>query len=216
MRVLLTLADAPIRSEITAAVKNIAHIDLVGVAGSLRQARSYCLLHDPDVLVIDLDMPDGSGLDLIRECRRLSATMEIMVISPVADDLTVLAAIEAGATSYLDQTFRAVDLIAAIDNLSHGHSPVTSAVARIMIRRIQQMAPPATEKRAISAITDRERDVLWGLAKGYRYSEIATILSITKHTVISHVKSICRKLQVNSRSEAVFVAISQNIIYIKN
>lgn len=214
IRVLLVEDETHIRNRMAAILGGAAALELVAVAETLEQARALCAAHVPAVLVTDLKLPDGSGFDLIRETRRLFPAMEIMVVSALGDERSVLAAIEAGAAGYILKDSSSVDLVGSVLELMAGRSPISTSIARTIVRRVQAQpagAPPATPP---PALTERETDILWGIAKGFTYGDIADRLGISRNTVLTHIKNIYRKLEVNSRGEAVFTAINHKIINI--
>ena len=163
------------------------------------------------VLITDLQLPDGHGFDLIRLARERQPEMEIMVISVLGDEESVVTAISAGASGFLLKDARALDIVRSVRDLIAGRSPISTAVARYIIRVVQETAPPES---AEALLTDREMDILWGIAKGFTYKDVAERLEISSNTVPTHIKNIYRKLEVNSRSEAVFEAVQRGLIKI--
>ncbi|MEM7168591.1 MAG: response regulator transcription factor [Pseudomonadota bacterium] len=161
------------------------------------------------VLITDLKLPDGHGFELIRMARHERPDMEIMVISVLGDEQSVVTAISAGASGFLLKDARALDIVRSVRELMAGRSPISTSVARFIIQVVQQSAEPETKNRLL---TDREMDILWGIAKGFTYKDVAERLEISPNTVPSHIKNIYRKLEVNSRSEAVFEAIQRGLI----
>jgi DNA-binding NarL/FixJ family response regulator len=138
---------------------------------------------------------------------------EAMVISVLADDRNVIEAIEAGASGYLLKDSDPINIIDAIVDLLEGRSPISSTIARTIIRRIAgkdtgEQRPDETGEK----LTPRETDILWGIAKGFTYGELAESLQISKQTVPVHIKNIYRKLQANNRSEAVYEASRRGLI----
>lgn len=209
--IVLVEDDEPIRMRMAAILDAAVSLDLVAHAATLAEARVLVRHHRPAVLITDLRLPDGSGLDLIRETRRDQPATEIMVVSALGDERNVLDAVAAGASGYILKDSAPVDLVEATLGLVAGHSPISTSIARTIIRRMQDKpAEPAP------LLTDRETDVLWGIAKGLTYAELADSLGISRNTVMTHIKNIYRKLEVNSRGEAVFAAINQNIIVLGN
>jgi DNA-binding NarL/FixJ family response regulator len=213
--VMLVEDDAPIRERMAAALGDDDGLDLVGMAATLADARLLCARLRPMVLITDLMLPDGSGIDLNREVRANDPAAEIMVVSALGNDQSVLEAVEAGAGGYILKDATSLDLSNAVRELVAGHSPISSSIARTIVRRVQRSAA-GTAAPAAPKLTAREMDILWGIAKGYTYNDLADALGISRNTVPTHIKNIYRKLEVKSRSEAVFVAIDRNMIKIGN
>lgn len=212
IRVMLVEDDAPIRERMAAILGAAGELELVAVAANVQDARALRTTHVPAVMVTDLKLPDGSGLDLIRETRRLFPAMEIMVVSVLGDERSVLAAIEAGAAGYILKDSTSVDLVGSVLDLIAGRSPISTSIARTIIRRVQEKPAAVNDEPPPPPLTEREVDILWGIAKGFTYADIAERLGISRNTVLTHIKNIYRKLEVNSRGEAVFAAIHHKII----
>lgn len=213
--IVLVEDDAPTCAYLVEKLSKAPDLTILATAGSLAEARAALARHAPNVLITDLQLPDGHGVDLIREVRgRLPAT-DIMVISVLGDEQTVMAALRAGASGYILKDAPAIDLIAAVRDLVEGRSPISAAIARHIIRLVQaggSNGGPDVGLPVPAALTAREIDVLWGIAKGFTYKDIADRLGISRHTVPTHIKNIYRKLEVNSRSEAVFEAVQRRLI----
>jgi DNA-binding NarL/FixJ family response regulator len=216
--VLLVEDDPPTRQRLHD-VLSAAGFDVSSVA-SLSEARAALDSTDragPDVLLTDLQLPDGHGTALIREVRQRCPDTEIMVISIFGDEQSVLSAITVGATGYLLKDAFPADIAAAVRDLLAGHSPISSSIARYIVRQTQGQTQEQTKAAQqlplnTARLTPRETDILWGIAKGFSYTDIAGRLGLSRHTVPSHIKNIYRKLEVNSRSEAVFEAVQQGLI----
>jgi DNA-binding NarL/FixJ family response regulator len=190
-------------------------LEVVGAAATLAEGRAALApQRRVDVALIDLALPDGDGLELIRDVRRRADAPEVIVISVFGDEEHVVAAIEAGATGYLLKDRPPYDVATAILELLAGGSPISPAIARHLLQRC--VAPsPSPAIRAVASperLTARERDVLEVLARGFTYDEAAQILDVSFHTVASHVKHIYGKLAVGSRSEAVYEAVQLGIL----
>jgi len=142
---------------------------------------------------------------------------EIMVISALGDEESVISAITVGATGYLLKDAFPTDIATTVRDLVAGHSPISASIARFIVRRTQGVAqnsaePPRGPALNTARLTPREIDILWGIAKGFSYAEIASHLGLSKQTVPGHIKNIYRKLEVHTRSEAVFEAVQQGLI----
>jgi DNA-binding NarL/FixJ family response regulator len=189
----------------------------VAAAASLGEARSSLATRTPKVLLTDLQLPDGHGIDLIREVRTRFPNVDIMVISALGDEETVISAITVGATGYILKDAFPTDIAATVRELVAGHSPISASIARFIVRRTQaqsatQAEPSPGLELNTAKLTPREIDILWGIAKGFSYAEIADHLGMSKQTVPSHIKNIYRKLEVHTRGEAVFEAVQQGLI----
>ena len=165
----------------------------------------------PDVLLIDLGLPDGSGVDLMHETSRRYPATDIMVVTVFGDEEHVLAAIEAGATGYILKDSIPEQFVGLIRQLRSGGSPISPMIARQLLKRFKPgaEAPRATEDAGLSA---RESEVLSLIAKGFSFGEIARLLGVSPHTVTTHVKKIYQKLAVHSRGEAVYEAGKMGLI----
>lgn len=185
----------------------------VTTAATLAEARAALAAGRPRVLLTDLQLPDGHGVELIREMRETSPNTEIMVISILGDEQSVISAIMVGATGYLLKDAFPTDIAATVRDLVAGHSPISASIARFIVRRTQGAAEkPGVAPLNTAKLTPREIDILWGIAKGFSYAEIAGHLGLSRQTVPGHIKNIYRKLEVNTRGEAVFEALQQGLI----
>jgi DNA-binding NarL/FixJ family response regulator len=185
----------------------------VEAAMTLAEARASLQKRKPRVLLTDLQLPDGHGVELIRETRARLPDTEIMVISILGDEESVISAITVGATGYILKDAFPTDIAATVRELVAGHSPISASIARFIVRRTQSTAePPPGPQLNTTKLTPREIDILWGIAKGFSYAEIASHLGMSKQTVPGHIKSIYRKLEVHTRGEAVFEAVQQGLI----
>ena len=162
-----------------------------------------------DVLLIDLGLPDRSGLDVIRRCRDLQPACAMMVLTIFGDEANMLSAFEAGAGGYLLKDGTEADLAAHVLSLHAGGSPMSPIIARQLLVRWQgAAASPAAEIQATTreALTPRESEVLALIAKGFTYAETAQRMGVLPSTVQSHVRNIYGKLDVRNKAEAVFEA----------
>ena len=181
---------------------------LLAAVGDLASARRAIERQAPDVLLTDLGLPDGSGIELIRETAARHPATDIMVISVFGDEEHVLASIEAGATGYILKDSLPDEFVGLIAQLRAGGSPISPVIARKLLKRFQpkKEAVGQVPDAASPSLTQRESEVLALIAKGFSFAEIARLLEVSPHTITAHVKRIYQKLAVHSRGEAVYEA----------
>ena len=212
-RVAIIEDDPVLREELALIVGLAPDLEVIGVADGLERGR-VLLTRDIDVLLIDLALSDGSGIDLIRETSARNAGIRIIVISVFGDARSVVQSIEAGADGYLLKGAESAEAANAIRSVLDGGAPISPSVAGHILARMRgrEAAPTGTTGPSLSP---KEVAVLTDLAKGFRYKEVARLQGISPNTVGDHVKSIYRKLAVSSRSEAVFEAVQAGLIRLK-
>jgi len=186
-------------------------------AFNLGQAREALACKVPDLIVSDLRLPDGFAVDFLAEARERHPSLEILVISVLGDETTIMAAIAAGASGYLLKDALPDDIHATAKEVLAGGSPISPSIARYIVKRVRRDALLAGEDTDAESIerprlTPRELDILWGIAKGLTYNEIADRLDLSRNTVPGHIKAIYRKLQVETRGEAVYEAVQYGLI----
>ncbi|MCX7556871.1 response regulator transcription factor [Xanthomonadaceae bacterium JHOS43] len=213
IRILLLEDDAPTRRRLHDALAADPGFSVEAV-DSLAAARAAIERELPQVLLTDLELPDGHGADLTAEVHAAHPQVEILVISVLCDEANVVAAIAAGASGYIVKDALPEDIGNTVRQVLDGQSPLSAGIARYLLRRLQPAATAGAEQAARPALdlTGRETDILWGIAKGMSYNEIADSLGISRKTLPNYIKSIYRKLEVNSRGEAVFEAVSRKLI----
>ena len=172
----------------------------------------------PDLVLMDLRMPVMDGVETTRAILSGAWGPEgtpphVVVLTTYDTDGDILRAVEAGATGYLLKDAFPTDIAATVRDLVAGHSPISASIARFIVRRTQNsVEPPPGPPLNTAKLTPREIDILWGIAKGFSYAEIAVHLGLSRQTVPGHIKSIYRKLEVHTRGEAVFEAVQQGLI----
>jgi DNA-binding NarL/FixJ family response regulator len=204
--------DPRTRGRFVHALARADRLCLAYATGTVGEMVAWLRNHSVDVLLVDLGLPDGSGLEVIRQCRGLSPGTEIMVISMFGDEAHMMRAFEAGARGYLLKDGTEDDLAAHVLSLSAGGSPMTPIIARQLLTRLSPTPAAPRAATADETLTARERDILAKLARGYTYAETAEILGISPSTVQSHVKNIYSKLAVHSKTEAIHEARQLGIL----
>ena len=200
--------DLATREQLRANIDALAGFDVLADVGSVAAATEALTLLDPDVLLVDLGLPDGSGIDVIERQHDLNPALAIMVISVLGDERSVIRAIEAGAQGYLLKGDSSLALEASLTQLMAGGAPISAQIARHLIRRLRPVEPPD----APSILSERELEVLTLAAKGYNYQDIARLLDISLNTVSSYTRRTYQKLSVHSKSEAIFEAMRIGLV----
>lgn len=224
-RVLIVEDDEPMREFFAASIERNPRLQLLSGVGSVAQACRW--LDDPahgvDVLLTDLGLPDGSGLDVIRHARRRHPACEALVISMFGDEDNVLASIEAGALGYIHKDATPDDIAQTILEMKAGASPISPMIARRVLAKYRSslrdrdapaVSEPATDAQPVSRglLSAREQQVLELIARGFSYAEIARLTGVSVHTVQTHIKNLYGKLAVHSKSEAVFEATRMGLL----
>ncbi|TXL66921.1 response regulator transcription factor [Zeimonas arvi] len=229
-RVLIIEDDIATREFFAASVSRCAQLELIAAVGTVAEAAA--VLGGPaeriDVMLVDLGLPDGHGLDLIGMARTLRPECEALVVSMFGDDENILSSIEAGALGYIHKDAPREDIAKTIVEMKSGASPISPMIARRVLTRLS--SPPGTPAPAVPglsnadpparrgaaetslALTPRERDVLELIARGFSYAEIGRLQAVTVHTIQTHIKSLYRKLAVHSKSEAIYEATRMGLL----
>jgi DNA-binding NarL/FixJ family response regulator len=192
------------RAALRARLSAVAHFRIAGDAGSLAEGRALLRAQPVDVLVTDLGLPDGSGLELIAEVRQRAPATAILVLTVFGDEHKLVQAIERGARGYLLKDESAIGLVDAVEQLRAGGAPISPAIARHLVARMLREATPTLPPD--SQLTAREVEVLKLAAKGYNHAEVGRLLGLSANTVASYTRRIYEKLEVGSRAEALYEA----------
>ncbi|MBB4096835.1 response regulator transcription factor [Sphingomonas kyeonggiensis] len=218
LKVALVEDDIAFQNSFAAAVRSSADIQLIGMAHNVAQAKKM-LAGDPlDVLVVDLGLPDGSGIDVIRAAHAAWPDCGIMVSTTFADEKHVIASIEAGAAGYLLKDSSAEKIADEIRALHAGGSPISPRIARQILLRFRPAEPVPTAAAIATAtpmatpLSPREREALELITKGFSYDEIAELMQVSRNTVMTFVRRIYQKLEVTSKAEAIFEARNHGIL----
>ena len=198
----LSVDDHPVlREGIAALISKQSDIELIAEASNGREAVEQFRMHHPDITLMDLQMPEMSGIDALSAIRGEFPDARIIVLTSYAGDVQVSRALRSGARAYLLKDMLRKELLETIRAVHAGHKRLSSEAAA-------EIAEHATD----DALTPRERDVLRLIAAGNANKEIARRLGLTEGTVKSHVKSILPKLGANDRTHAVTIALKRGII----
>ncbi len=187
-------------------IANEPGMDLAFCAARVGDALIALDADQPDLLLVDMQLPDGSGLDLVRRAVATTSA-RIMMLTVLADRQSVLAAFECGAHGYLLKDTPPAQIVRDINAVLTGDAPISAGAATHILALFQR-----TPKSDSTAPTPRERELIQMLSRGLTYAETAHAMGISPHTVADYIKTIYRKLDVNSKNEAVFEARNQGWI----
>ena len=169
--------------------------------------------HEPDIVLMDIDMPGIGGIEGLKLIRKLNSTCKVMMLTVFDDKKNVFESIRAGADGYILKKTPPVKLLEHLKDVYEGGSPMTASVAKQVIQMFNQYHEDGkSEKGADYKLSEREKDVLQLIVKGYSYKMAAAELYVSVETVRSHIKNIYEKLHVNSKSEAVAKAFRDKLI----
>ena len=183
-------------------------MELVCVCSTGEEALEKIPVAPPDVIVMDINLPGISGVDLTRTLKAQFPAVEVLILTIHEDRENLFAALQAGASGFLVKGSASTEIVQAISLLMAGGAPMSPVIARYVIEEFHEVKPARTP----SALTSREREVLQGVAAGLSEKKLAEKLSVSPHTVHTHIKKIYRKLQVGSRAEAVLKARNKGIV----
>ncbi|MCK9908983.1 response regulator transcription factor [Microbacteriaceae bacterium K1510] len=168
----------------------------------------------PEIVLVDIGLPDLSGIEVIRGIKAVRAACSVLVVTTFGDERTVTAALEAGADGYLLKGSALEELKRDLRALREGGSPLSPLIARKLLNRLHVDGADAKPEAGLdTTLTPREQEILQLIAKGFSYAETSKICGISTATVHSHLKSIYRKLEVHSKTEAVYEARRRSLIY---
>lgn len=182
-------------------------IEVVGEVGTVADAITLARTLVPDLMVVDVELPDGSGVDVVREIVRAGLPVRCLMLSAHDDYIYLSEALAAGAAGYLLKTVAADELVAAVRAVALGSVVVDKALSRRLTGRYRE-----PEERIAATLTSREFDVIRALMRGRSNKEIAAELGVGVRTVESYVSAVLNKLGVRSRTEATLYAIEHHLV----
>lgn len=206
VRVLLVDDDAHLRHVIAQELMADARTLLVAQAGSVREGRRAIRLNEFDVLLVDLQLGDGMGFELLGDLKRLRSSVQAVMISVVENDDQVLRAFEQGAVGYVCKNSWFGNYTQAVLQVANGGASITPHLARRLLQRFERANAGEAKRRQpdeVERLSAREKEILRMVATGYTSAEIGARLLISAMTVNTHIRNIYRKLQVRTRAQAV-------------
>jgi DNA-binding NarL/FixJ family response regulator len=216
IRVAVVEDDMDFQRALCEAICSAPDLRWAGAASTQAQAFELIARGGVDVMLVDLGLPDGSGIDVIRAAHARLPDCDIMVSTVFGDERHVMESLEAGAAGYLLKDSSADRIASEIRQLRAGGSPISPIIARKILMRVRPQAPaaaatpePAAPRPALSA---REQEVLELITKGFTAEEIAGLIDVSRHTVSTFVRRIYRKLEVRSKTEAIYEARHRGLV----
>jgi len=201
-RVAIVEDDSGLRDQLQTILKSAPGVCCVGTYGSAEKALEGLVAVQPDVILMDINLPGMSGIECVARLRKDLPDAHVIMLTVYEDSDRIFQALQAGADGYLVKSSPTDDLLRAIEDVHQGGAPMSSHIARKVVRQFRQLGPGPAKDDA-EGLAPREREVLNLLASGFVYKEIADQLGIGTETVKTYVKNICRKLHVRNRLEAV-------------
>ena len=205
-RILVVDDHEVVRQGLVALLDRRPNFQVVAEAGTVEEALAQAHQHEPDIVIMDVRLPDGSGIEACREIRAELPDTRIVMLTSFPDEEAVLSAIVAGAAGYLLKQIRARDLIAGLEAVGRGESLLDPAVTERVLARVRQIASGEIHDE-LSGLTPQERKILMLVAEGMTNKEIAAEIFLSDKTVKNYVSSILAKLNLERRAQAAaFVA----------
>ncbi len=201
IKVLIVDDHEVVRMGLCSLLNREASTEVVGEASSMGEAVERAAKHSPDVVVMDIRLPDGSGVEACREIRTHHPQTKVIMLTSYADDEAVFSSIMAGAVGYLLKQTRGRELVRAIEAVAAGQSLLDPGVTQKILDSFKQMAATQTGDE-LSHLSEQERRVLALVAEGKTNKEIAGLVHLSDKTIKNHISSILSKLNLSRRSQA--------------
>jgi two-component system response regulator NreC len=211
-RLLLVDDHAVVRSGLRMLLSSESDVEIVGEAGTAAEAITAAGVVQPDLILMDIGLPDLSGIEATREIKKRFPNVSIVALTIHEDEEYFFKMLEAGASGYVPKRAAPDELLRAIRAAASGEVYLYPSLAKLLVTDYLNQDHPADEKAKLDGLTDREREVLRYLAEGTSNEEIAVSLVISPKTVERHRENIMRKLNMHSRTELVRYAIRKGII----
>jgi two-component system, NarL family, response regulator NreC len=211
-RLLLVDDHAVVRSGLKMLLASESDVEIVGEAGTASEAIETASAVLPDVILMDIGLPDLSGIDATREIKKRLPRIAVVALTIHEDEEYFFKMLEAGASGYVPKRAAPEELLRAVRAAASGEVYLYPSLAKLLVTDYLNQEHPAGEKSSLDGLTDREREVLTYLAEGSSNEEIAVSLVISPKTVERHRENIMRKLNLHSRVELVRYAIRKGII----
>ncbi|MBA3073480.1 MAG: response regulator transcription factor [Anaerolineae bacterium] len=208
IRVLLADDHVVVRAGIRQFLEQSPDIQVIAEASNGQEACELLEKHKPDVVVLDIQMPILSGIEVTRWIRSNRLTIGVLVLTAYDDEPFVQAVLQAGANGYVLKTAEPQEIVEAVRDVFHGKSVLDAALAQKLIAKLSGKS----ESNMVEPLTERELQILTLTAKGFTNKAIGVQLSISDRTVQNHLANVFQKMNAESRTEAVMKAVSLGLI----
>ncbi len=210
LRVLVVDDHEVTRMGLIALLERSERFDVIAGAGSVSEAVEAARTYQPDLVVMDVRLPDGSGIEATRDIRAELPGTRVVILTSYADEEAIFGAIQAGASGFLLKGLRAGELLAALEAVGAGGSLLDPAVTRPVLERIRALAD-ATGQSGMDQLNAQERRILDLVAEGRTNREIGGLVSLSERTVKNYVSSILRKLKLQHRAQTAAYLAAERI-----
>jgi DNA-binding NarL/FixJ family response regulator len=212
VRILLADDHIVMRNGLRLLLERQPHLQVVGEAADGRQAVALCESANPDVVIMDIAMPNLNGIEAARQIVNRNPRTAIAILSMHSDESYVIRALKAGARAYLLKDSAEADLLAAVRALTEGKSFFSPAISKILVEDYMRQLESRGAEDTYELLTNREREILQLLAEGRTNKEVANLLNLSLYTVETHRTHILQKLNLHSVPELSLYAVRKGII----
>ena len=211
LRLLVVDDHEVVRQGLVSLLDRRSGFEVVAQAGSVAESITLAARHEPDLVIMDVRLPDGSGIEACREIRAARPQTRVVMLTSYPDEEAVLSAIIAGASGYLLKQIRGRDLVTALEAVGRGESLLDSAVTEKVLERVRRMASgSATDE--LAELTSQERKILLLVADGKTNKQIAAEVFLSDKTVKNYVSSILAKLNLERRTQAAAFVAKRHLV----
>jgi DNA-binding NarL/FixJ family response regulator len=200
IKVCIVEDDRGTREQLVAVLGCAPTLQCLSAYGSSEEALRGIPAQAPDVVLMDINLPDLSGIECVARLKAKVPKVQVLMLTAYEDNKLIFDSLRSGAAGYLLKNMAPGEIVQAVEQVQAGGSPMSMAIARKVVTHFQQITQPASD---VDRLSKREQEILGLLAKGYLYKEIADQLGITPGTVRVHLHTIYEKLHVQSRTQAV-------------
>jgi DNA-binding NarL/FixJ family response regulator len=209
IRILIFEDNAQLSEGLTLLLNTVDDFQVAGCFKNLNTLEKEIMVYSPDIVLMDISFPSGSGIDGLRQIKRINASIKVLMLTGMADEASVFESLKSGADGYLLKKTSPVKLLESVREAYEGGAPMTPSIARQVLATFSANHPL---RDTVENLTVREKEVLKLLVNGLSYKMVSSDLNISIDTVRSHIRNIYEKLHVNSKSEAVAKAILNQIV----